>query len=321
MEIFKKKQASLKSMSKYCPLCKSSEIDFFATGWDSEYHTSDEIFDYYFCPRCQTVFLWDPPIERLREIYPDNYYSFSNDVDRSWPQRIKKFLEVRMLRRLTGNLFGKRLSALDVGGGNGWILNTLKKADSRFEETHVTDIDGSARLQAEASGHIYHCARIEDFVADKKFDFIFLFNLLEHVADPLELLKKLRGMLSDQGLILVKTPNIDTLDRYLFQKYNWGGLHCPRHWVLFNKAGLLSLVKKSGLGVLSFSYTQGAHQWAASILGWLVDRGWISITRKRPIHCHFLYVPVIVLFAAFDFMRSLFYFPTAQIFVVLRLPR
>lgn len=302
-----------------CPVCKSSNTRFFATGWDSEYHSIKGTFEYDSCDDCSVVFLNPPLVDRLKEIYPRNYYSFSDDVGHSLLHRIKHRLEVRMLRKLLRSIPGEQLSALDVGGGNGWMLNTVRAADPRITETHIVDIDPSARPAAESDGHVFHCQLVEDYSTTKKFDCILLLNLLEHSAAPAAVLTKLATILSPKGLILIKTPNIDTLDRYLFQNHNWGGLHCPRHWVLFNTAGLLSLVRRCGLDVVSFSYTQGAPQWTASILGLLADKGVISITAKRPMHLHPLFGPIIALTGAFDFMRMPFS-ATAQVFCVIGLP-
>jgi len=302
-----------------CPVCKSSNTRFFATGWDSEYHSIKGKFEYDSCGDCSAVFLNPPPVDRLKEIYPQNYYSFSHELNHSLLHKIKHYLEVRMLRKLLRSIPGKQLSALDVGGGNGWMLNTVRAAEARFTETHIVDIDPSARAAAEFDGHVFHCQQVEDYSTRKKFDFILLLNLLEHVAVPAALLNKLATLLSPNGLILIKTPNIDTLDRYIFQNNNWGGLHCPRHWVLFNTAGLLSLVRRCGFEVVSFSYTQGAPQWTASILGLLADQGMISITAQRPMHLHPLYGPITALTGAFDFVRLAFS-ATAQVFCVIRLP-
>lgn len=304
----------------HCPVCKSSNTQFFTTGWDSEYRSVQGTFQYDSCQDCSAVFLNPPLVNRLKEIYPPHYYSFSDHVRRSLLHKTKHLLELRMVRRLLRSIPGNQLSALDIGGGNGWMLNTVRAADPRITETHILDIDQSARPAAEADGHVFHCELVENYSTTKQFDFILFLNLLEHLADPVAIMQKLATLLSPQGLILLKTPNIDTLDRYVFQNYNWGGLHCPRHWVLFNKAGLLSLVRRSGFHVVSFSYTQGAPQWTASILGVLADKGVISITAKRPMHLHPLYGPVIVLTALFDFMRMPFS-STAQVYCVIRLPR
>ena len=49
---------------------------------------------------------------------------------------------------------------------------------------------------------------IEDFVPDKKYDTILVTETLEHVVDPLLILKKARECISDDGTIWVSSPNL-----------------------------------------------------------------------------------------------------------------
>jgi len=300
-----------------CPVCGSKDSEFFARGWDCEYLTTEEIFSYYRCGNCSVVFLPNPPVDRLSQIYPPSYYSFSEGHD-SLLYRIKSWLERRMFSKLLDHIEGEKLRALDVGGGDGWMLNVAREADNRLVETDIVDIDQSAKTRAEENGHTFHLKRVEDFSSDKKFDLILLLNLLEHVSDPKELMHKLASLLSKRGLILIKTPNTDTLDRYIFQNHNWGGLHCPRHWVLFNRRSLSNLMDECGFEIVKLSYTQGAPQWAASILGWLSDMRIIYISKERPMHRHFLWTPVMAIMAGFDFLRLPFS-KTTQMFCILRL--
>src|SRR5262249_6444072 len=146
----------------------------------------------------------------------------------------------------------------------------------RVTETHEVDIDESAREAAEQAGHVFHCRRVEEFASEHKFDLIVMLNMIGHVAEPAVVLHAKRALLSEHGRILIKTPNTDTLDRILFQNHNWGGFHCPRHWVLFTREGFIGLAERSGLRCEWVRFTQGAPQWTASILGWLADRGVID---------------------------------------------
>jgi hypothetical protein len=91
------------------------------------------------------------------------------------------------------------------------------------------------------------------------------------------------------GVILIKTPNVDTLDCRLFRNHNWGGFHCPRHFVLFNRQSFEDLGRRCGLRVVNAGYTQGAPQWASSILGWLGLKGSIKVCADRPLHTQPVY--------------------------------
>ena len=117
-------------------------------------------------------------------------------------------------------------------------------------------------------------------------------------------------------MVLIKTPNIDSLDYRWFQHRNWGGFHCPRHWVLFQRESFLSLATKAGLSVSRFAYTQGAPFWAVSVLAALQERQLIRLGANRPAYQHPLYRVLTLLFAAFDFLRRPLA-KTSQMFVIL----
>jgi SAM-dependent methyltransferase len=304
-----------------CPVCGGHRHSLFAEARDVEYYTSDKIFAYRGCGDCGSIFLESPPVDQLRVIYPPNYYSYrAAQGSDSFLERIKAHLDSRLFDKLLAQIPGDSLNVLDVGGGSGWLLTLVRKVSNRVQQTHEVDFDESARSAAESSGHVFHACRIEEFSSDQKFDLILMLNLVEHVSNPRAVLGAMRNLLSPGGLILLKTPNVDTLDCRLFRNYNWGGFHCPRHFVLFNRKSLIDLALRCGLKAASISYTQGAPQWACSILGCLGLKGWIRISSDRPLYTHKLYPFVCAFAAAFDLLRSPF-MRTAQMFAVFRLEK
>jgi 2-polyprenyl-3-methyl-5-hydroxy-6-metoxy-1,4-benzoquinol methylase len=304
---------------KQCPVCGSRESSLFAHARDVEYCTSYESYSYLSCGQCGSIYLQSPPADRLNEIYPANYYSYETSQQlTSLPDRIKSHLDARLFRKLIRLLPNDNLRVLDVGGGSGWLLSLIRSVSPRVKSTHEVDIQERARSAAESAGHVYHCCRIEEFSSEESFDLILLLNLIEHVTDPGAVLVAMRKLLSPHGLILIKTPNVDTLDCRLFRNHNWGGFHCPRHFVLFNRQSIMDLGQRCGLRVEKIIYTQGAPQWAASILGWLGLKGGARISAERPLYQNRLYPYLCGLFAIFDLLRSPF-MPTAQMFAVFRL--
>lgn len=298
-----------------CPACGGAGEPW-AVVHDVEYHTSDEAFGYARCTACSVVFLPDPPVDRLGEIYPSTYYAYAED-ETSIVQRVKSRLDRRMFRRLLGDLPGSSIAALDVGGGDGWLLSTLRSVDPRVQRTVVVDLDEQAKARAVARGHESFCGRIEDYDDPGPFDIVLLLNLIEHVADPGEVLRRLAGLLSPNGVILVKTPNVDSLDARLFRHRDWGGYHCPRHWVLFDRESFVDLAARSGLRARTVSFTQGAPFWTVSVLAALARRRIVRITPEKPVFEHRLFAPLAAGFAAFDLVRTKVGAKPSQMFIEL----
>ena len=289
-----------------CPICAQARATYFATARDVEYFTTPEDFTFYRCADCDVLFLSPMPSDRLSEIYPANYYSFQVEGSRSIAQRVKQFLDDRTFVELTRDIKGSSLAALDVGGGSGWLLNDLKRAEPRVNRTTVVDIDPRAEEIARSNGHAFYLTTFEQFDANEQFDIILMLNLIEHVTDPVAVLRKAKKLLRPGGRIWIKTPNYDALDARIFKNRSWGGFHAPRHFVLFTKDSLVRHCEAAGFTVARCCYTQGAPFWAVSVINELRLLGLCTVTASRPSPESPLTPLFHIIFAAFDFLRMPF---------------
>lgn len=301
--------------SPHCLACHGTDLHPWATATDAEYLTVTDIFKYYRCMHCDALSIDPVPRERLNEIYPSTYYSFV-EPQHSFVLSVKAWLDKLLFKKIINKIPGKALNVLDVGGGAGWQLNSLRNIDSRITKTYLVDLDKDAEKLAHSNGHEYFCGGIEQYETAVKFDLILMLNLIEHVSDPLFVLKKIKSLLNSSGMAIIKTPNYASLDAKIFRRRNWAGYHCPRHWVLFTKECFTNLVEQAGLCVKEFTYTQGAPFWSASVLFWMEKRGLISITKEQPVGDHPLFGLLSMVFAAFDFIRRPFS-KTSQMFFIL----
>ena len=283
-----------------------------------EYFTGKEEYDFYHCKDCDVIFIYPLPLNALDTIYPKNYYSFTGNP-KGFSFRVKYRLDRFFLKRKLATLSQKELHVLDIGGGTGWLCDIIKKADTRVIETQIVDIDRQAQESAIQKGHLFFCGLIEQFETDKKYDVILMLNLVEHVANPQAVLLKAKALLSTNGIIIIQTPNHRSLDARLFRKSYWGGLHCPRHWIIFSRHSFLNLVHKSGLQVHQFSYTQGAAFWAVSILHTLRKWKLVKAEAAAPLVYHPAFSFISMLAALFDFLRKPFA-PLSQMLLILKHP-
>ncbi len=296
-----------------CFLCGKTDFVYHSTSTDIEYHTTKDNYDFYECQNCKLLRIDPIPVDKLSIIYPSNYYSFLKNK-KTIVDSIKEWMDKRLFTNVLGKLKGD-LKVLDVGGGSGWLLNVMKSLTDRVKFTQVVDLDADAEKLARENGHEYFCGKIEDFKTNQKFDFVLLLNLIEHVENPLAVLQGIESVLTDQGLVLIKTPNYDSFDARIFN--SWGGLHCPRHWVLFTEQSFRKTAEKANLRVESLTYTQGAPFWAVSILGWLQKKKLVNVNAQRPAIQHPLFPVLAGLFAGFDLLRKPFA-KTSQMFIILR---
>jgi 2-polyprenyl-3-methyl-5-hydroxy-6-metoxy-1,4-benzoquinol methylase len=282
---------------------------------DYEYFSVEDEFTYYGCASCNTIFIHPLPVDRLKKIYPSNYYSFVNKP-KNLVVRLKESLDKRFFKKILKQLPSKQINVLDVGGGTGWMIDVLKKTDKRIGITQIVDIDNKAKNIAEEKGHAYFEGTIETFTTDKRFHLILMLNLIEHVANPLAVLQKAESLLAPGGMIVIKTPNTVSWDARLYKKTYWGGLHCPRHWTIFSEKSFRILLQSTSLKINKLEYTQGAPFWAFSIIAALHRKKMVHVSAKRPIIFHWLFAPLSAFFAVFDFARKPFA-KTSQMFILL----
>ena len=110
--------------------------------------------------------------------------------------------------------YARGTSLLDLACGDGTLTSLLAPSFKR-----VVGVDASNQhlgLAREMLPEVeFHEALIEDFETEERFDTITMLNILEHVVDPVELLRKVAGHLSDDGILMVHVPNANAINRRL----------------------------------------------------------------------------------------------------------
>jgi 2-polyprenyl-3-methyl-5-hydroxy-6-metoxy-1,4-benzoquinol methylase len=108
-------------------------------------------------------------------------------------------------------------SLLDMPCGDGSLTAVLS---SRFER--IVGLDASSKHLALARQNVpkaeIHESLIEDFETTERFDTITMINVLEHVEDPVAVLKKAASLLADGGILMVHVPNAAAVNRRLAVK-------------------------------------------------------------------------------------------------------
>jgi len=277
-----------------CNNCGSTRASVLAEGRDHEYpHTTAERFRMVRCD-CGLVYLCPrPTAAELDRIYPPDYYAYQiveqrlreSRGARGKTSRLRRFMEKRAIERLRA--YTRLVSSdgpvriLDIGCGDGTVLNQWKKAFDVAVETHGVEMSDKAAAIAEAQGHVVMPKRIEECeLARESYDLVYSFHVIEHVADPASFLRAVHGALKPSGLLLIETPNVDTADFRLFgPSGHWGAFHFPRHWTMYDGKTFRALAEKTGFEVTAIEYVPSAVFWVWSLHSalyarspWLADR-------------------------------------------------
>lgn len=244
-EKIKNKHANVKSGWKEvntCPVCQSSDRKTEFTKFDIAIAR---------CLNCTLRYTTLVP-ETTDDIYSDtSYLSYargSYQSNRKYRQNRFGTERLEILRSLLGNLEGRRL--LDAGCGTGWFLELARENGMKIHGQEIAK--GLAKWTSDEFGiRIFDCP-LEEIEAKAFYDAITMFDLLEHVPDPVGLMNRAKRLMADNGVILVFTPNFDSLGISVMGKES--NLIVPaEHLTYFNDKSIRVLAEKVEMRIDYFS--------------------------------------------------------------------
>lgn len=267
-----------------CPLCSSDRrIVVHDDVPDFRYHVPGE-WSFVRCEDCGLSYL-DPWLANPQSAYPEGFsqhrsataphiqksgtlgslkgwvrrgvlqaYGY-NDLG-NWATAVlgRVALLVRRLRH--GAIYGCPLfpkakhggRVLDIGCGNGRFLAIMRMLG--WDVYGIEPDQHSARLAKQLSEALV-CPTLHDAgFSSEFFDLITMSHVLEHIGNPLQVLRECYPILKRGSRIGVCVPNWRAFSHRLFGKY-WYPLDSPRHLVMYTPARLKMLVEQAGFAVES----------------------------------------------------------------------
>jgi 2-polyprenyl-3-methyl-5-hydroxy-6-metoxy-1,4-benzoquinol methylase len=199
-----------------------------------------------------------PSLEEINEFYANEFYSgdYKNFNDSSLEVHLddKAFNEgcwESMAQHMCGILEKPvdQLSLLDIGCG--WSQALLYFADKGMDCCGFDPAPEAIEYGIGKGLNVKHAGMESmDIFADKKFDVVSLNNVLEHLANPVEVLEEIRDkVLRPGGLIVIDVPNefnvFQTAGRELHDLEEWWVVP-PGHLNYFSKDTLANLLEGTG---------------------------------------------------------------------------
>lgn len=206
-----------------------------------------------------------PSEKELSEFYAETYFqdSVTTTYQQDYSDRElahKKLLAKQVVHSVTPfTKSGKECKLLDVGCGEGFILNAAHLAGM-----HVSGIDfsqyGLEKFHPSLLGNFLQgdaYSLLGQLVEEgTKFDVCILQNILEHVRDPAALLKTVSQLLDDDGVCAITVPN----DFSKIQKQAEREGHIdreywfspPDHLHYFSTENISSFIQDHGFEMLDF---------------------------------------------------------------------
>ncbi|PID23311.1 class I SAM-dependent methyltransferase [Sporosarcina sp. P7] len=135
-------------------------------------------------------------------------------------------------------------SVLDFGCGAGGFLHLIR---NQTETAEGLEID--RQLNNILNEEDIRCYATVDQIKEK-YDFVSLFHVLEHMKDPIKILKDLKALLNNKGKIIIEVPNsedalLTIYKNQAFADFTYWGCHL----FLFNYSTLSEVCKRAGYEV------------------------------------------------------------------------
>ncbi len=180
--------------------------------------------------------------------------------EKTWLDTYKAF-HARIIKSFDGKLDSlegktKGRNILDIGCGCGFFLAAAR---ARGWKTAGIDISQPAIDYANTvlGLSVKHADSSDAGFADNAFDVVTMWDVIEHLEDPVAVLAQARRVLKPGGIIVIETPNAESLFHGLAGlsyrlslrtfRYLISRIYIPSHVYYFSRATLGDMLRRCGL--------------------------------------------------------------------------
>ncbi len=167
---------------------------------------------------------------------------------------------------------------LDVGAGVGTLVAAAMKRG--FDASGVEISEWASAFARNEKGLDVATGSLETArFSDEEFDLVTINHVLEHIADPVAVLKEIRRILKPDGLLVIGVPNIGSIMAGI-KGARWASLRPDEHIWHFTPDTLRRITVMAGFGELFFeSRDNHVPQ------GWGIKAGVIRMINRVAVIC------------------------------------
>lgn len=246
-----------------CPVCgaQSGEVIYS----DASDPLTGDSFQVIACSGCGVAYTSPRPLSADR-YYPQRYRAYGPLLTRI----LGAFYRMRVSRWAAWKREGG--SVLEVGCGLGLMLAAFSQFGWKATGIERNE-EVVARIRPMPGVEITTIA-VEELPVDVRFDLIVMFHVLEHIGDPVQLLRECAKRLAPGGRLVVNVPNFGSWQAR-FAGPKWLHLDVPRHLVHYTPQTLAATFERAGLKASEFRFVSIEHDpygWVESASNRLTSR-------------------------------------------------
>ncbi len=223
-------------MNHPCPICQANQATAFYTKHG---------YVLVRCAACGAIYVSPMPTpEEIAAHYQKaEYFAGENEQGYLNYADMKKALLPHFRRRLQTleTRLPHRGNLLDFGCAAGYFL---EEAQQRGWRISGVELSQDMARRAEQLLHVPIYTALEN-VSERDFDAITLWEVIEHLPDPIGILRQLRDRLRPGGVLTLSTPNTGHWQA-LRAKERWTSYRPPSHLQYFTRETLVEALHRAG---------------------------------------------------------------------------
>lgn len=246
-----------------CPTCKicGSYGTLIYKGLQDRLFSAPGIWNLRQCKNTKCGLIWLDPMPLESDIYKA-YETYCTHVESAANKRqtsnlittqlttiLDNFLRFTPIQRERADLDKMYLGdikpgrLLEVGCGAGARLARLAALGWSVEGQEVDPLSASFAIKTDIKIHLGYLDQLG--LPNNSYDAIIINHVIEHLHEPVKILRECRRLLKPNGILIAVTPNINCLGHRMF-KSNWLGLDPPRHIFLYGQDTLREVAHQAG---------------------------------------------------------------------------
>ena len=233
------------------------------------------------CPQCQVKWTFFSKELDADALYEDEVYEVVDNRESIFEKII--FREAGKVLKKAKGIQPDLKSLLDFGSGKGQFMHAAKSLG--FSTFGIETAENRAafareKYQLQVKNEFYESGKIES----GEFDLISLNHVLEHLPDPMGLLKELLDQnLANSGLAYIEVPRSDSWQAKLAGG-KWLHWDIPKHLTHWNEETLIKEMERIGyrpIGARKFSIHLGVLGMLQALLSKVGFKGHLILKLKR----------------------------------------
>ena len=178
-----------------CPICSSNSFFLFNSKLNKKiYHCESNACGHFFTPVLE--------VDQGICARPEDIQAESDDFMLKFDERNKRLLElfISVIKKENQNL---KLNLLDYGAGNAHISRTFKSILNKKANIYCVEKNKNCKDLYKKYDLIY-INSLEEI--NDQIDLIYMIEVIEHLENPIDELKRLSKLLKNGGKIFITTP-------------------------------------------------------------------------------------------------------------------